>query len=1069
MYTLEAHLEQFHEEEFKILNAIWKLNKKNLPQAQNAISFNFPHYSLHEKTHSDTIVRNIESYLGPERIEHLSPTDTWLILMAAHTHDLGMIIFSKTIEDLWPGDSFIEYLNGIAASSVDNELVTAANLLIQLTAKEKDNSTGLINLVLGIRRALILIVSNHFRSIHHASSRKMIMREDEQFSRMVSGLIMENLPNRFTNVLADIAYSHGIEFYDVLNILENEADGIGNDKMHPRFVACLLRLGDLLDVDDKRFSSFNEMVLDQKLPSVSQTHKEKHASIRHLLISPKGIEITADCKSEEVYRTARQWFDWLEKEVEHQTKEWALIAPNKFPGLPPMISKGKIKVLFQSGVVADELMNLRFQISSKRMFDIIEGHALYEDIGVVFIRELVQNALDASKVQMWKMITEGIYDEAIRGNPGYPMDPNKDVTSQVQFPFHIPNQIYLAFVVEMNISWDSSERNELIVEVCDRGTGISKMDLLRMTSKVGENKNAISGERQFVNSMPKFLQPTGAFGIGLQSIFHVANSFLVKTKSEGEKEKEIIFRSAKRGEYCTMSEGEGTIKRGSKIYVRIKRELLDILLPSRLSMSIIDSEDTFDENYSHLFISYLRYYLLDEFADTKLLKINFFGQEIKSSFYSNIQGDGIFKEESITPVHDGEVSCFIKRNYEYHEVTVFENILGSEIKFYFLPVLISFDKRIPGRRNNAYELERSGYLVRDIPVEMSFPEFYKTSYAKVLWNLQNSSSDKILNISRDKFIKRKREEIERQFLDKILPKALATTRACFIKNYGEKEMVDDSTANEFFNIELMCKMSGVEDVAYPRFLHDKQIPSETAVHADGSKVSFVEFFAEDKFLNLHIIKAPGTGERLNVYELWEKIRGAEEQYQSGILLIDFSYFSSYLHIQDFLINYYKVLDVEGYRIVVTAYDRRSQNTVLRISEEEKKEIFKNPPPYSGLRRNYFLPYEPYAPVIAIKPPEFWTFEHRPKFSDRFIVSPFRNMGDFTKMARLITGKELDEPALINLIVNDRLFDELVTPNLIKYIQKNKAFKNGSSVQEIKQMYAVFIKDYVTHGYSVLKQ
>jgi hypothetical protein len=100
MYSLEQHLQTQGQNspQFAVLYSIWTLNKKFLPNAQNAISFNFPHYSLHETSHSESIIKNIELFLGEERIKKLSPTDTWLILMSAYTHDLGMVVFNEVLE-----------------------------------------------------------------------------------------------------------------------------------------------------------------------------------------------------------------------------------------------------------------------------------------------------------------------------------------------------------------------------------------------------------------------------------------------------------------------------------------------------------------------------------------------------------------------------------------------------------------------------------------------------------------------------------------------------------------------------------------------------------------------------------------------------------------------------------------------------------------------------------------------------------------------------------------------------------------------------------------------------------
>ena len=45
-----------------------------------------------------------------DRIKNLSPTDTWLILHAAYTHDLGMLLKMKDLEDAWKSEEFEEFL-----------------------------------------------------------------------------------------------------------------------------------------------------------------------------------------------------------------------------------------------------------------------------------------------------------------------------------------------------------------------------------------------------------------------------------------------------------------------------------------------------------------------------------------------------------------------------------------------------------------------------------------------------------------------------------------------------------------------------------------------------------------------------------------------------------------------------------------------------------------------------------------------------------------------------------------------------------------------------------------------
>ncbi len=334
----------------------------------------------------------------------------------------------------------------------------------------------------------------------------MILGNDQAFYKEVNGFNMNGVPNRFSTILAEIAYSHGIDFYSFTDSLEYIADGYGNDRMHPRFIAALLRLGDLLDVDDKRFNIFINRAFANQLPKTSGMHYEKHASVNHLLISPNSIEVTVDCRSDGVYREARSWFDLLQKEVEDQSREWANIAPSNLLGMPPTIPRGKIKILYQSVQPKTDLLNLRFSISTQKVFEIFEGSAIYDNVGSVFLRELVQNSLDASKIQLWKMIDSGIYDHIIKRHLDLPLNTNhSEVIKSIKFPSDIPTSLWDQFHIYLDIRWKDDKEEKLHVQISDSGTGIPEKSLIRMTSKVGESRSSDEDYLLLRKSMPYWL------------------------------------------------------------------------------------------------------------------------------------------------------------------------------------------------------------------------------------------------------------------------------------------------------------------------------------------------------------------------------------------------------------------------------------------------------------------------------------------------------------------------------------------------------------------------------------
>ncbi|HCQ8180023.1 TPA: hypothetical protein OL931_003923, partial [Morganella morganii] len=83
----------------KLLAAQWEFDKLLLAKALQNIQVNFSHYSRHDESHSKQILINIERMLG-EKTECFTATDLWLLLEAAYSHDIGMVITQKQIYDL---------------------------------------------------------------------------------------------------------------------------------------------------------------------------------------------------------------------------------------------------------------------------------------------------------------------------------------------------------------------------------------------------------------------------------------------------------------------------------------------------------------------------------------------------------------------------------------------------------------------------------------------------------------------------------------------------------------------------------------------------------------------------------------------------------------------------------------------------------------------------------------------------------------------------------------------------------------------------------------------------------
>lgn len=731
-YTLEKHLEAICREDsdYNVLLAAWRLNMENLALALSTISSSFPHYSRHDATHSSKILDNIQRLLGQDRIERLGATDTFLILMAAMTHDLGMYLYYGMLEEKWKEDKMEALLKNYSQSD-DKTIAQAARLLLNFNRCTDDPAQSYL-WALEIKNAVTLIIAHQMRGGHEKRSAQYI-EDDDFIAKLTHGFHFELLPSRYLTLLSKVAYLHGTNFDEVMKILKQDADGYKGDFIHPRFIACMIRMGDLLDIDSNRFNDFASSMI-KEVPESSKAHFDKHQAVKHLLISPSGIEAELDCKTDASYRVARQVFDWLEKEVEKLSRNWSRIAPDNLGGLPPVLHTDSINILYNGTRTRPELMNLRFDISSKKTFEMLKGGAIYENPGRVFLREIVQNALDATKLQIWQDMD--IHLPFDLENPKRHIGSREDI----RFFSDIPASVYNKYPVSLDVEYNKEDQS-IIVTCEDCGTGISDESLIRMTSQVGASRRADKDYEKTIKAMPYFLQPTAAFGLGLQTVFYVTDEFTVETRCPGEKARRIVFRTSTNGSYCSIKDENiefqrivaGTdqkrdVPHGTTVKIVIDKEHLDRLfeLDEKKYKELINDPAS---------IGYHIPASIDDFARktfTSIDDIPFRYHSPYDSFETHNSFETIKDEEKYEFLKEEEVFRLYGRlNKEWNTYSFWleERKYGSHLEIGF----IGYDS--------------TEIMLRNIPVTIK--NWWWSNYASIKWNLCCREADQQVNLSRD--------------------------------------------------------------------------------------------------------------------------------------------------------------------------------------------------------------------------------------------------------------------------------------------------------------------------------
>lgn len=553
---LERHLENLAESypEVRELHSLWLLLRKRIEEELTHCSSIFVNYSLHDGSHSRSIIQAVERFLGEDRICRLSATDTFMLLACIYSHDYGMSQTFNRIYDLLGSDAFMTFLKGKEKDGqwMEKEDEQAIHNLLQYLSAEKTNIP-----LSDLYYSIMLVVQLYLRPEHW----KGVLGIKHDFE----GLFQGHLKKRFIcgmEGIAEICMCHGQPIEHVLQ-LSYCADGMAGDKYHPRFIASMLRLGDSLDLDNGRFPMWfvREAALNRNIiPRLSLLHFRKHEAISHLLITPEAIEITAHCVSEQIegneenrhkrevqeerarqesYEVAAlvyEWTDGLAKECRNIVMNWSQIAQPDF-GNPP--AHPKVVIYVDGEEYISENRQLQMRMPHERVMKLLEGTSIYEE-RYVGIREMLQNAIDASLLQLWSDLLQNKYSSC-----GLSKNRVKEGLDLWDIIWDTKKENRASIFGNYDIKVEVIEDRllgQVIVVVKDKGIGITREEM-KYIAEIGSSKEKNERIRKMRESMPAWLKPSGIFGIGLQSVFQMTDCIEFYTRQHNTPEQHILLNS----------------------------------------------------------------------------------------------------------------------------------------------------------------------------------------------------------------------------------------------------------------------------------------------------------------------------------------------------------------------------------------------------------------------------------------------------------------------------------------------------------------------------------------------
>lgn len=474
----------------------WESDRKAIKQGLGQVGRIFPHYSLHDESHCRTILNNIVMLVGEELIFNLSATDIWLLLSAVYFHDTGMILTNEEEQTLINEGKLAQLVKDAQADPQHAMHGQAINFEIDEDGKHLVPKTKYVTK--DWTDDYTFLLAELVRKGHAVKAGSVIDQNKKGDAK--DWLRTSKLPNRLYEILKRVCYAHGDDFSAVM-ALPDEQSGLDTECFHPRFIAAMLRMGDLLDVDHKRFSEVMLAGLS-KMPESSQLHMQKHASITQFSIR-KRIEIIAELEEPGAAEITQTWFEWIENEYKKLSLHWASICVFTNASLPTL---GKLSVEVKNHISLGESYTPNFTIDTQIALEYLTGENLYLNT-FACIQELFTNSLDAIKIRAH-------YEHPEINN----YKPNDSEFLKIMDNYKIEFEMNYIEEDELNRIWE--------IQVIDTGCGMNIESIKELLNVGKSSKKKIYN----LDKMSTFIRPSGAFGVGFQSIFMLTENVIIQTK-----------------------------------------------------------------------------------------------------------------------------------------------------------------------------------------------------------------------------------------------------------------------------------------------------------------------------------------------------------------------------------------------------------------------------------------------------------------------------------------------------------------------------------------------------------
>jgi hypothetical protein len=450
-------------------------------------------FTLHDAGHSFRVAQKMAEIMPSDVLQKLSTFELALLLLAAYVHDIGMTPEQRRVRDHY------DYLLTGANSLTDAELV-----IFQKWLDDRNREVTIPLCAAAPTREQLNVaeevITHYCRDQHNDWSAEWIRKE-------LASLTLGSYSG-WVDDLVVLCKSHHMGYYELRGPrFDPRYVGSPASVVHLRYLACVLRVADVLDVDPERTPDVILRHRDVAPASFIYWWKDHQISIirqgDRFVISARppnaqvhrAVEITAN-QIEEELRLCRRLAD------ETHFEKYPGPAPSDLPHRWLLLADLHRDIAPRDD--AYEYIDGGFRPNTQKLLSLLSGRELYES-PLVAIRELLQNAFDAVREQI-------AYERLNQPNPS---DPSHEIA------FGKQNHVKLSLECGPDGEW----------LVCvDTGVGMSKAVIQDhvLVSGTPKRHDILDLERR-CTAAGFSLGRTGEFGIGVLTYFMLADRVVIRT------------------------------------------------------------------------------------------------------------------------------------------------------------------------------------------------------------------------------------------------------------------------------------------------------------------------------------------------------------------------------------------------------------------------------------------------------------------------------------------------------------------------------------------------------------